>query len=191
MKYLIFGRRSARVALVLLTVGALTLPSCIGKFALTNKMLAWNKTVGSKFVNELVFFAFWILPVYEVSALADLLVINSIEFWSGTNPIDSTPRKVKTESGTVTITPDDKGYSITTAETGETVRLDYDDDTRTWSVLTEGGESYELLTFVDDSHVALPGACGTRTIVSLDDAGLLAYGSMAAVEAGRPLAMAH
>ena len=37
----------------------------------------------SKFVNELVFFAFWILPVYEVSGLADLLVLNSIEFWSG------------------------------------------------------------------------------------------------------------
>ena len=61
--------------------------SCIGSFSLTNKLLAWNKTVGNKFVNELVFFAFWVLPVYEVSALADVLVLNSIEFWSGGNPV--------------------------------------------------------------------------------------------------------
>lgn len=51
-------------------------------FSLTNKLLTWNRQVGSKFVNELVFFALWILPVYEVSGLADLLVLNSIEFWA-------------------------------------------------------------------------------------------------------------
>ena len=34
-----------------------------------------------------MFIAFWIVPVYEISALADVLVINSIEFWSGSNPV--------------------------------------------------------------------------------------------------------
>ena len=61
--------------------------SCIGKFALTHKVLGWNHQISNKFVNELVFVGFWILPIYEISALADLLVINSIEFWSGSNPI--------------------------------------------------------------------------------------------------------
>ena len=42
-------------------------------------MLEWNDQIGGKFVNELVFIAFWILPVYELSAMADILVINSIE----------------------------------------------------------------------------------------------------------------
>ena len=55
---------------------SLTFSSCIGSFALTNKVLDWNRQVGSKFVNELVFAAFWILPVYELSALDDVLVIN-------------------------------------------------------------------------------------------------------------------
>ncbi len=66
-------------------VAAISIPvftSCIGSFALTNKLLSWNRSIGSKIVNELVFIGFWILPVYEVSALADVLVINSIEFWS-------------------------------------------------------------------------------------------------------------
>ncbi|MDE7119681.1 MAG: DUF3332 domain-containing protein, partial [Muribaculaceae bacterium] len=54
-------------------LAASTLTSCIGSFALTNKLLAWNNQVSNKFVNELVFFAFWIIPVYEVTSLADVL----------------------------------------------------------------------------------------------------------------------
>lgn len=75
------------IALVMALAGSMMFTSCIGSFSLTNKLMDWNKTIGSKFVNELVFVAFWIVPVYEVSALADILVINSIEFWSGSNPI--------------------------------------------------------------------------------------------------------
>ena len=67
----------------ILVAGSLMFSSCIGSFGLSNKVLTWNQQVGSKFVNELVFIGFWILPVYEISLLADLLVINSIEFWSG------------------------------------------------------------------------------------------------------------
>ena len=63
--------------------------SCIGSFGLSNKLLDWNRNIDSKFVNELVFIAFWIVPVYEISALADILVLNSIEFWSGSNPMAS------------------------------------------------------------------------------------------------------
>ena len=77
------------VATVLLLASTLSLNSCIGSFSLTNSVLKWNKQVGPKFINELVFFAFWILPVYEVTSLADLLVLNSIEFWSGSNPMEA------------------------------------------------------------------------------------------------------
>ena len=67
------------VALVLTLAGSMMFTSCIGSFQLSNKVLAWNKQVGNKFVNELVFFAFWILPVYEITTISDLLVLNSIE----------------------------------------------------------------------------------------------------------------
>ena len=75
------------VAVVLSLAASLTLSSCFGSFALTNKVISWNKQVGDKFVNELVFVAMWILPVYELSMLADMFVLNSIEFWSGKNPV--------------------------------------------------------------------------------------------------------
>ena len=77
------------VALVMALTGSMMMSSCIGSFSLTNKLMDWNNQIGSKFVNELVFIAFWIVPVYEISALADVLVINSIEFWSGENPVDN------------------------------------------------------------------------------------------------------
>ena len=78
--------------------------SCIGSFGLTNKLLDWNRNIDSKFVNELVFIAFWIVPVYEISALADVLVLNSIEFWSGNNPV-ADAGSVKTIEGKMVSTP--------------------------------------------------------------------------------------
>jgi len=61
--------------------------SCYGPFNLTVKLHSWNSTIGSKWANTAVFFAFVIIPVYEVSAIVDALVFNSIEFWGGNNPV--------------------------------------------------------------------------------------------------------
>lgn len=66
---------------------AVLLTSCYGSFKLTRSLWEWNGTVGDKFVNELVFLAFVIVPVYEVASIVDGLVLNSIEFWSGSNPM--------------------------------------------------------------------------------------------------------
>ena len=86
-------------AILAATFIGITASSCIGSFALTNKLLSWNRQIDSKFVNELVFIAFWILPVYEVSALADVIVINSIEFWSGNNPVTASAKTVTGTDG--------------------------------------------------------------------------------------------
>ena len=78
---------------------SLGLSSCIGSFKLTNKVLGWNEGVGNKFVNELVFIAFHIIPVYELTVVADILVLNSIEFWSGENLVSQSTKEVKGENG--------------------------------------------------------------------------------------------
>lgn len=54
------------------------------------------------------------------------------------------------------------------------MRLDFDEEMREWDV-TVDGQTYPLMTFVDDTHVALPGVDGASQIVSLDEAGLTAY----------------
>ena len=161
---------------------ALMMSSCIGSFGLTNKILKWNKQVGSKFVNELVFFSFWILPVYEVCALADILVINSIEFWSGSNPVAKGKKVIEGEDGRYLVECDGSGYTITSENDGSVVRLNFDAEEQTWSVATEDGIEYPLMTFVDDTHVRMVAPDGTMTLVSLTDEGMLAYQQLATAQ---------
>lgn len=166
-------------AAIALTVSScLMMNSCIGSFQLTNKVLSWNKQVGSKFVNELVFFAFWVLPVYEVTALADLLVINSIEFWSGNNPLEASTKVIDTESGRYTVKCDGKGYDIICQDTNESVRLDFDVEEQTWSVNVDGKE-YPFMTFVDENHVKMITPSGDFKVVETSESGVLAYQAIA------------
>ena len=166
------------VAAVTLCAGSLMFSSCIGSFALTNKLLSWNNQVGSKFVNELVFLAFWILPVYEVSGLADILVINTIEFWSGSNPVAQGRTVIDGQDGRYLVDCDGKGYTITSENDGSVVRLDFGTEEKTWSA-TVGDQTYELLTFIDDSHVRMPAPDGGTVEVKLDQEGVWAYQQMA------------
>lgn len=166
------------VAVAMTLAGSMMMSSCIGSFALTNKLLDWNKRVGNKFVNELVFFAFWIIPVYEVSALADILVINSIEFWSGSNPVACGTKVIDGEDGRYLVECDGKGYNIKSENDGSVVRLDFNEDDRAWSV-TANGETHTFMTFVDDTHVKMITPQGDTRIVELSQAGVFAYQQVA------------
>lgn len=105
-------------------VSSILFSSCIGSFGLTNKLLDWNRNIDSKFVNELVFIAFWIVPVYEISALADVLVLNSIEFWSGSNPVADagSVKTIEGKEGVYTVETKTDGYHIQKA--GEDKAID-------------------------------------------------------------------
>lgn len=165
-------------AAVILTVGAsLMFSSCIGSFSLTNKLLTWNKGVSNKFVNELIFFGFWILPVYEVCALADVLVLNSIEFWSGSNPVAQGTKVIEGQDGKYLVECDGKGYTITSENDGSVVRLNFDEADNSWSVAADGKE-VKLMTFVDDTHVRMLDANGEYQLIELSDNGLMAYQDM-------------
>ncbi len=153
---------------------AIPMSSCIGSFALTNKVLDWNKNIGNKFVNELVFIAFCIVPVYEVTALCDILVVNSIEFWSGSNPMTASTKVVPTDHGDYLVECDGKGYTVTHRDSGQQMRLEFEEESQTWNLISEEGD-IPLLTFVDDNNVALPMADGSMNIFSTDALGVMAY----------------
>ncbi len=158
---------------------SMSMTSCIGSFTLTNKLLNWNRHISNKFVNELVFFAFWVLPVYEVSGLADLIVLNSIEFWSGSNPVAKGTKIIEGNDGRYLVKCDGKGYTIKSETDGSVVRLDFHDTDRSWSVKLPDGTDQTILTYIDDTHVSLPAADGASMTVELSDAGLLAYSRVA------------
>lgn len=166
---------------------SLTLPSCIGSFGLTNKLLTWNRSLSTKFVNELVFFAFWIVPVYEVSALADILVINSIEFWSGDNPMAHKGRKVVEgrDGDRYLVDCDASGYTVTPQKGGEKVRFTYEASDQSWT-MTVGQSSVKIFSYLDATHVSMLQPDGTYAPVELSDGGVQAY--MATATASRTLA---
>ncbi|MDE6176717.1 MAG: DUF3332 domain-containing protein [Paramuribaculum sp.] len=167
--------------LVALTVASsLTFTSCIGSFDLTNRLLSWNNQVGNKFVNEVVFIAFWILPVYEVSALADLLVLNTIEFWSGNKALAQGKSIIEGNDGKYLVDCDGKGYTVTSLNDHSSVRFDFDSNDRSWSYSVEGSESVKFMTFIDDTHVKVPGVDGLPVTVELTEQGLTAYRTSAA-----------
>ena len=67
--------------------------ACYGPFNLTKSVYNWNSgikgsgEVNEKWMKELVFFGMIVVPVYMFSALLDAFIFNSIQFWSGSNPI--------------------------------------------------------------------------------------------------------
>lgn len=81
----------ASMALILLLTG------CTGPFALTKKVHAWQTSFDDQWVDEAAFLGCVILPVYSLSALGDALIFNSVEFWTGDNPMDSVEAPVGNE----------------------------------------------------------------------------------------------
>ena len=79
--------KKTSVILLLSIVVSVTLGGCFGKFSLTRKVYQANSEVNDKIGRTLVTWAFVIVPVYGVSALLDFAIFNTIEFWSGRNPV--------------------------------------------------------------------------------------------------------
>lgn len=82
----------------LIALAALCGSGCFGKFGATNALYDWNVGVSdNKWLRWLVFLVLVIVPVYGLFILADALVINTIEFFSGNNPVGG--GHVKLENG--------------------------------------------------------------------------------------------
>lgn len=61
---------------------------CFGKFQLTKKVYRYNKRVDpDQWVQWFVFIIMNVVPIYGIAIWIDALFANSVEFWTGTNPI--------------------------------------------------------------------------------------------------------
>lgn len=150
--------------------GSLMFSSCIGSFGLWNGLKGWNEGIGNKFVNEVVFLAFHIVPVYEVAYLADILVLNSIEFWSGSNPVAEvgTEKVVKGEKGEYLVRTNADGYTIIKkGEENKPLNLVYNKEKHSWNAVAEG-QTFELVVMNEDGTVSYKQADGTYKTVSAD-----------------------
>ena len=88
-------KRLAPLALV----AALATSGCYGSWSAAGSVHRWNGHVTStRWLNSLIHFGLFIVPVYEVVAVGDLLVFNTVEFITkkpvfggGAAPATSTP----------------------------------------------------------------------------------------------------
>ena len=101
-----------KVAVILLA-GSCLYSSCIGSFSLFNKYAAWQRDMtDNKFVNAIV--GFLLMPIAGTISLAvDWLVLNTIEFWSGDNPMASNVGKTQKVMG-----QDGRIYAVKTLKNG-------------------------------------------------------------------------
>lgn len=72
----------------LIAGSALVASGCFGSFGATMALYDWNKGVSdNKWLRWLVFLVCVILPVYWLFILADAIVLNTIEFFTGKHPV--------------------------------------------------------------------------------------------------------
>ena len=58
-----------KMAATVMICGTFLFSSCIGSFGLHSKLVNWNQSIGTKFVNELVYLAFNIFAVRNLVAV--------------------------------------------------------------------------------------------------------------------------
>jgi hypothetical protein len=128
--------RTRFIALTMaLAMAASMSTACIGNFALVGKVRKFNLDFNpGRWERELLFFAFYVIPVYPFSGMIDLLIINSIEFWTGTNPISEEP----------SVTPVSQRTFTTEDGTQVTMTRGVDLDTLDVELLTTAGETRHL-----------------------------------------------
>ncbi len=159
---------------VLLLAGCLVFSSCIGSFSLFNSYAKWQRTMtNNKFINAIV--GFVLMPICgSISLVVDSLVLNTIEFWTGENPVSAEigkTRNVTGSDGTIyAVTTLKNGYEIKSPN-GEVSHFYYDKKTNTWS-FEQNGELQDIFRFNSDGTLTVMMQDGQELNVTPDEAGL-------------------
>lgn len=148
-----------KVITLLLLLTVTTSIGCTGSFNLTKKVYDAHRSQSDKWADELFFLGCVILPVYGIATFADAVVFNSIEFWTGDNP-------VVLNDGQKTKFVNNKG---------EAVIVEYNDETDEIKLISSlaNGETSEVYLQKSDAAV-----------VAKDAAGNVLYSSVANADGG-------
>lgn len=125
----------------------------------------------SKFVNAIV--GFILQPIVgTVCLVVDALVLNSIEFWSGNNPLAvNTIQQVEGKDGMLyTIKTLKNGYEVTD-ENGIVILFTHDSKSDSWSV-SQNGKILRMFQYNTDGTIEANLPSGRTIKVTNDEAGL-------------------
>ena len=153
-------KKNKIIALSLVSVFAIAQTGCMGSFGLTNSLYSWNEgATGNKFVNNLIFWAFLIIPVYEVTLFIDAVILNLIEFWSGSNPTAMEEGEVETQivekdGVTYLMKATKNNFEVTTLDgdkKGEKLHLTYIPEESTWNKVEADGKIQKLVKYNEET----------------------------------------
>jgi hypothetical protein len=155
--------KSTRIISMFLGAAMLTqLQGCYGNFNLTRKIYAWNGTLGDKWINSVVLFVLFIVPVYALCGLVDYVVLNTIQFWTGKNPVtlkegEKDIQMVQWKGNEYRLTATTNRLDVQQIVEGKAqapVSLIYDIRTQSWSAKSEKGERRIIEMVGEDGMVA-------------------------------------
>ena len=72
---------------ICLMIACLFFAGCTGSFRLTQNVHNFTRGQANEWLDEAVFLACFLIPAYEVAFIGDVVYFNSVEFWSGENPL--------------------------------------------------------------------------------------------------------
>lgn len=132
--------------IVLFAFSANVLSGCYGNLTLSKKLYNWNGTVGNRVVNSVVMCVLSAVQVYSLLVFIDLVVLNSVEFLTGKNPLAMADGEVETKI----VENNGKLYQIVTTKnrieiaevhsaTPNKTSIVYDQNSGAWLLETEKG----------------------------------------------------
>lgn len=136
--------------------------SCLGSFSAFNGLRDWNDGLtNSKFVDNLVFWALNIVPVYGLFMFGDVFIFNVIEFWSGSNPIamnegDREVQIVEKDGNTFEMVATKNRLQLKVIEgerKGDKLDLVYKPSEKSWNAVKPNGEIIKLSSFEEGFYI--------------------------------------
>lgn len=156
----------------LILAGGLMCNSCIGSFALFNAYEKWQCNMTSiKIVNGIV--GLILQPIVGgICLTVDAVILNTIEFWSGSNPMAANfEQQIQGADGrNYLVKTTRNGYEITSPE-GEVTVLRHNKKNDSWSI-QQNGQTRELFRYNEDGTIQATMPDGQTITVSNDEAGL-------------------
>ncbi|THV61553.1 DUF3332 domain-containing protein [Flagellimonas alvinocaridis] len=151
-----------KVISCLLLSSTILFSSCLGSFKAFNNLKDWNQgATDSKFVDNLIFWGLWIVPVYELFLLGDAIIFNVIEFWSGSNPIamkegESETQMVEHDGNTFKMVATKNRVQVSVVagpKQGKKIDLVYKPDEKSWNAVRPNGEIIKLSSFEEGFYI--------------------------------------
>ncbi|WP_375325657.1 DUF3332 domain-containing protein [Flagellimonas sp. GZD32] len=136
--------------------------SCLGSYSAFNNLREWNQgATNSRFLDNLIFWGLWIVPVYELFILGDTIIFNVIEFWSGSNPIamkegERETQMVEHEGNTYKMIATKNRVQVAVVDgpkKGKKIDLVYKPSEKSWNAVRPNGEIIKLSSFEEGFYI--------------------------------------